>query len=108
MSTRVHNADLLDTVLHSRISALGSEIRRTQAFSPLKVHLRAEKAGLLSVHAGEIPDHALPAVRGAVARRLATLTHSLHRAENPHFKKQLREELAEVTALAADLPAAPA
>jgi hypothetical protein len=105
MSTRVHNAELLGTVLRSRIAALGTEIRRTQAFSPLKVHLRAEKAGLLAVHGGEVPDHALPAVRGAVARRLATLSQSLRRADNPHFKKQLREEHAEVTALAGVLDA---
>jgi hypothetical protein len=112
MSTRVHNADLLDTLLHGRIATLGTEIRRAQAFSPLKLHLRAEKAGLLAVRAGEIPDHALPAVRGAVARRLASLTQSLRRAENPDFKKRLREELAEVSALAgalaADVPMDPA
>ncbi|MEV4703058.1 hypothetical protein [Actinoplanes sp. NPDC049316] len=103
MSTRVHNAELLDTLLHGRIATLGTEIRRTRAFSPLKLRLRAEKAGLLAVHAGEIPDHALPAVRGAVARRLASLTQSLRRAENPDFKKRLRQELAEVNELAGAL-----
>jgi hypothetical protein len=103
MSTRVQHVELLDALLHGRISTLSTEIRHASALSAGKRELRAEKAALLAARAGEIPDSSLPAVRTAISLRAVSLTQSLRRAENPAFKQQLRQELDETDALRAAL-----
>jgi hypothetical protein len=103
MTTLVHHAGLLQDVLRNAIGELGPRIRRTQAFSAFKSELRAQKAALLAVAGGHVPDTSVPAVRAVIAERIATVRESLHAAENPAYKAALRTELTELHDIAGQL-----